>query len=278
MSSAPQLQHRRRAARRHFRPRAWSCVAVVLGCAAFGLLGMWQIHRGESKAAYIAQRQAERSAPAQALGTLSDAQLPAVPGVMRVRVKGHYQGDHQLLVDGRSNGTRAGYDVLTPMLMKDGSIIVVNRGWVPRRSETQEGTRQPLHVPDTPRTINGLWRAMPAPGLRLNAHNCRPQPWPRYVSYPTHADLVCLYGAKVRRGEVELSAKAADGFVRHWKLSVGFPPIRHYGYAAQWFMFGIIALYLFHRLNLRADPAAPMAGAAQGGGDSPQHPAPSEKK
>lgn len=276
MSPVSQSPRASRTTIKRFRPRLWSCFAVVVGCAVFVALGVWQIRRGEAKAAYIAQHIASRAAAPRSFSELGDADLPKTPDVLRVRIHGHYQGKRQLLMEGRSNGSRAGYDVLTPLVMANGSIIIVNRGWVARRSEMREGPAQPISVSGDVREIVGLWRTLPAPGLRLDAHNCRAQPWPRYVSYPTYADLKCLYGNKVHRGLVELSPKAADGYVRHWPISVGFGPVRHYGYAAQWFMFGIIALYLFYRLNLRRVAAPPGEGGGDRGQVSAEHPSESK--
>lgn len=259
---------------RRFRPHLWSLVLTVVGCVVLGGLGVWQIDRGQQKAAYLEHRaQAMKKAP-QALERLPDTALPATPEALRVVARGRYVPDKQLLFEGRSSGERSGYDVLTPFVLDDGAVVLVNRGWIPRRSEFGGGYAADLDVTNETREITGLWRALPVPGLRLDADNCRARPWPRYVSYPTDADLRCLYGATVRRGEIELDANAPDGFVRDWRQSVGFPPVRHYAYAMQWFMFAVIALYLFYRLNLRwvAAPGRATGDDATSGDDSTSPP------
>ncbi|HEU0195725.1 MAG TPA: SURF1 family protein [Nevskiaceae bacterium] len=232
---------------------------TVLGCGFLAGLGVWQIERGLAKAAYIAQQQSAQSAAPASLRDLANSALPPAPHSLHVQARGHYLGAQQLLMDGQSHGDQLGYDVLTPFLLRDGSVVLVNRGWVPRRSSTQHGTPVPLLIGRQPRQIDGLWRRWPQPGLRLDAHNCRGGGWPRYVSYPDEADVRCIYravGHPVRPGVVELGPRSAGGFVRDWSVSYGFPPIRHYGYAAQWFMFCIIGLYFFYRLNQRVVTAA----------------------
>ncbi len=152
-------------------------------------------------------------------------------------------------------GDRVGYDVLTPLQLPDGGILMVNRGWVPGAPDR---SRLPsVQVEADTRVVQGLWRALPTPGLRLQADNCRTQPWPRVVSYPTHADLQCLYGQAVRTGELLLAPAQNDGYVRKWKVGNGFTPLRHYSYALQWFAFAALALFLFFRLNYKSSSESP---------------------
>ncbi len=236
---------------RRFKPRGWSWWLAGAGVAVFFGLGVWQIERGQQKADYLARRAAALKLAPLSFASLSDAQLPDAANAIRVQARGHFLADQQLLLEGMPYGDRSGYDVLTPFVLEDGTRVMVNRGWIPRHSEFGGGYVANLDVTADTREIAGLWRALPAPGIRLAADNCTGQAWPRYVSYPTDADLSCLYGTTVHHGEIELDAGAPDGFVRDWSLAVGFPPARHYAYAAQWFMFALLAIYLFYRMNLR---------------------------
>lgn len=236
---------------RTFKPRGWSWWLVILGTGLFVSLGVWQITRGEQKASLLAERAAARHMAPRAIRSLGDAELPDAAHAIKVYARGHYVTDRQLLLEGMPYGNRSGYDVLTPFALEDGAIVLVNRGWIPRRSEFGGGYSTNLAVAGNTREIVGLWRALPAPGMRLATDNCSTRDWPRYVSYPTDADLRCLYGATIRRGEIELDPTEPDGFMRDWSAVIGFPPARHYAYAVQWFMFAVIAIYLFYRLNLR---------------------------
>jgi len=240
-----------------FRPSLWSVLAAVAGCALTVYLGLWQLHRGDQKKA-LDRQYAE--AAAQPPRQLTAATAPAASlAAIRVSVHGAYLADRQLLLDDQVRGSTPGYDVWTPLRLDDGHLLMVNRGWVPAGASRRE--LPPLPVPAEAQTLDGLGRSLPGPGLRLGGAACDPAhppaQWPRLVLYPTAADLACFYGEPVLAGELLLAPEAPAGFVREWRVSsVGFPPARHYAYAAQWFAFAATLLVLFIKLNLKRKPTS----------------------
>lgn len=238
-----------------FRPSLWSTLAAAAGCGLTVYLGLWQLHRGDEKKA-LDRQYAE--AAAQPPRELTAATAPvATLAAVRVSAHGQYLPERQLLLDDQARGSAPGYDVWTPLRLDDGRLLIVNRGWVPAASNRRE--LPPLPAPAGPQALDGLWRTLPEPGLRLGAAACDaahpPAQWPRLVLYPTAADLACFYGEPVLAGELLLAPGAPDGFVREWKVSdSGFPPARHYAYAAQWFAFALTLLVLFLKLNLKRRP------------------------
>ncbi len=60
---------------------------------------------------------------------------------------GEYQSDDEVLVLNRSLEGAPGYWVLTPLLLDDGTAVVVNRGWIPFRLEP--GSPRPEAAPPT---------------------------------------------------------------------------------------------------------------------------------
>lgn len=240
---------------RSFRPPLWAVLGTIAGCALTAYLGLWQLHRGQAKQALDRQYAAAALQPPLPLN--SAAAPPATLAAVRVSVDGRYLADRQLLLDDQVRGETPGYDVWTPLRLADGRLLIVNRGWIPPGASRSE--LPPLPAPAGTVSLNGLWRSLPEPGIRLGpacdpAQAPAPQ-WPRTVLYPNVADLACLYGEPVLAGELLLAPEADGGFVREWKVSSnGFPPARHYAYAAQWFAFALTLLALFLKLNLKRKP------------------------
>jgi cytochrome oxidase assembly protein ShyY1 len=211
-------------------------------------LGTWQLHRGQAKAVLLKNFAAQ----AQAAPLNLDA-APVEPGAapLRARAHGVYDSLHQLLLDNQTLRRQPGYQVLTPLRLQSGALLLVNRGWI---AGVDGQTPPELPVTAGLQDATGLWRDLPRPGLRLQTDNCAERPWPRVVQYPDSADLRCLYGDNIRPGILLLDADAAGGYVREWTPAVEVPPSRHYGYAAQWFAFAATLLVIFVTLNLRRSP------------------------
>lgn len=105
-------------------------VAFALACAA---LAAWQLARRDEARTEIARVEANwDSSPrpvAEVLPTLTSFD-PAAKW-MPVSLSGRYLTDDQLLVRGRPLNGRAGFEVLVPLQLADGSVFVVDRGWLP---------------------------------------------------------------------------------------------------------------------------------------------------
>ena len=210
-------------------------LVVLAAVAMLARLGFWQLARGHEKQALIDGYEQAMKATPTLLNRVSGARPP--DRWTPVIIRGRYECDRQLLLDNQSQAEQAGYDVWTPLRSDDGALVIVDRGWIPRQPHPA-----PASPPPAPAEVRGLWRALPVPGLRLNADNCSPQGWPRIVEYPTAEDLRCLYGEVPLAGIVLLAPDANDGFVREWHPSPGFPPERHYAYALQWFALSLTLL------------------------------------
>lgn len=119
-----------------FREPFWvrAGLLVVVLSVAFVLLGRWQLHRHEGKVErrdLIAANYDARPLPlADVLGSAS-APLPANRTWQPVRVRGIYDPARTLLVRNRPYAGQYGYEVLVPLRLADGSLLVVDRGWIP---------------------------------------------------------------------------------------------------------------------------------------------------
>lgn len=227
----------------------------MLVCVAlFSVAGIWQIQRGQAKAAMLTQRKAASKAPAVPLGkALVAGHVPASAAVFgpHVRASGRYDGAHQVLLDNQTHAGRVGYRVWTPLVLADGRRILVDRGWIAL------GPGGRAHVPAiTAPTgqvqVQGILRGLPKPGIRLGdkAH-CDMDSWPRVLNYPTIATVRCQYSAPVIDGLLLLDADVAHGFVRDWQVDVKMPPERHYAYAVQWFAMALAVFIVFLVVNMK---------------------------
>jgi surfeit locus 1 family protein len=159
------LEHRRRSA---LALVVLSVCAVVL-FISFASLGTWQVRRRAWKLDLIARVEQRVHAPAVAVPPAFE--WPGVTAAndeyRHVRATGTFLNDAETLVQATTE-RGAGFWVLTPLRLADGSIVLINRGFVPaeRRDRAAHGAGEPT----TPATVTGLLR-MTEPGgafLRRN--------------------------------------------------------------------------------------------------------------
>ncbi len=106
--------------------------AVVFAIACVGLAN-WQLSRRQEALTEIARVDVNWESHARPLTEV----LPTLTSFaeadkwMPVTMFGRYLVDDQLLVRGRPLNGNAGFEVLVPFELADGSVFVVDRGWLP---------------------------------------------------------------------------------------------------------------------------------------------------
>lgn len=224
----------------------WLALLTVAAVALFVTLGFWQWQRGEYRERLWSQFATDSAAePIEVTGRT----LLTQPRFTRLRVGGQLDAAHQFLLDNMTRNGRSGYEVLTPLLLADGSTLLVNRGWL-----AFSGYRDRL--PDlgfdaaAAQMLTGRIEQLPTPGL---ASGRAPPPtsgdWPRVTSYPTVAELGAALGRDIDPQMLLLDADSGPGYLREWQAP-GISPDRNFSYAVQWWAFAVIALGLFAFLNL----------------------------
>jgi cytochrome oxidase assembly protein ShyY1 len=68
-------------------------------------------------------------APGRTPGTAGPP-APAEVVWSRVGMTGRYDQSHEILARGRTVDSRVGFEVLTPLVLADGSAVLVDRGWI----------------------------------------------------------------------------------------------------------------------------------------------------
>jgi surfeit locus 1 family protein len=130
-------------------------------------------------------------------------------------------------------------------------LLLVNRGWLPLPNGSRNTLPDLELDSEVPVTLVGRVDELPVPGIAAGrAAPERTDPWPKRTSFPTSADLSSALAEPIESRQILLGADQPFGFERHWKsASAQFPPLRHIGYAIQWWAFALLALVLFVALN-----------------------------
>lgn len=210
---------------------------VVVFATVCGLLSWWQWARREEALDRIAVIEANYDAePVPVADVLPDPDVEDVEAQWTpVLLVGDYVEDEQLVVRNRPYGAAAGFEVLVPFRTADGTLWIVDRGWVPVGSS-----------PDAP-------DAVPAPPsgevtvvVRLRAGEATipgrsaPEGQVATIHLPTIAELL---GDDVATGMYGQLA-AEDPAPASAPLPAVPPEVDegpHLSYALQWIAFGVLA-------------------------------------
>ena len=218
--------------------------AVLLAVVAMVTAGFWQLHR-------LSERRDRNDT------ITSRTQLPVVEvedlvvggdgyevgGDVEFRsvwAVGVYQTEGQVLIRNRTYQGSAGYWVLTPLRLHSGSVVAVNRGWIPHGTGT--GASSAGFAPATGEVeVVGLVRStVTAAGLQ------QPDPSSGVLSEMARPDLARLsqqIDSPLLPVYVQLQTQAPPP----GDLPVPVPPPdlgegSHLAYAVQWFVFATITL------------------------------------
>lgn len=233
-------------------------VTVVL-LVLFISLGRWQWGRAEFKQQLVLDF--ERSVDRELV--LDARAATALPRYARVQARGKWDARRQFLLDNRTRDGRAGYEVLTPLQLADGSWLLVNRGWVPF-----SGYRDRLPDVALPGDaanaaadiveVYGRLDELPAPGLAGGrAAPAREGRWPRVTAFPQTAELAAALGVdpgRLERRVLLLDESEPAGYVRGWKPFAKGPE-QNWSYAIQWWSFAVLLMVLYVVLNLKKTDA-----------------------
>ena len=232
-----------------FRFTLWPTLFTIPTILLTLWLGTWQLQRLAWKTALIADREAALSAPPVALPEAMGAAQSL--DFHRVAGEGTFLNDKELYIGAFSTRDVEGYQVVTPVRLADGKILLVNRGWVP------EARKDPATRPDGqiagPTTIDGILRIPFVPTSMFSSLVPTPVNRPNenfwfYVDVPGMAAKDGLDPAQVLPFYVEAGpVKNPGGFPVGGQTRISLPN-DHLQYAITWYSFAVIlaAIYLIY--------------------------------
>jgi len=239
-----------------FRFTLWPTVFTIPAILLLLGLGTWQVQRLAWKTALIAERQAALSA--------TPAPLPEAPDAAqaldfhRITAEGTFENDKELYIGAFSTRDVEGYQVVTPLRLADGKILLVNRGWVP------EAKRDPAARAEGeiagPTTVDGILRLAVVPKSIFSWLVPTPINRPNenfwfYVDVAGMAAKAGLDPKDVLPFYVEAGpAKNPGGFPVGGQTRIALPN-DHLEYAITWYSFAVIlaAIYLIYHYRKPGD-------------------------
>ena len=226
------------------RPLFWPTFFALPTLLMLLALGTWQVQRLEWKNDLIASFEQRSSAPPIEF-PLAD-EVTAELEFRRLRLVGRFDHSRETFMTGRTYEGNAGFHIVTPFTLRDGRIVLVNRGWV---SETyRDPEKRPFTLVEGEVTLDAILRFPGKKGYFVPENEAGNGFWFTLVPAQIVAHLglssqavTSVYAATIRTGDVVKLPIAA-----RTKLNLRNS---HLSYAVTWYgiALALIGVYLaFH--------------------------------
>lgn len=213
----------------------WPGIAALLGVAMLVALGNWQMHRLAWKEGLIAAIAERAHAVPVSLGVAEERSARGEDvEYTRVSFKGQFLNDREIHLYALDEAGAPGFHVITPLRLGDGSIVLVNRGFVP--NELKDPSRRSAGQLSGDVSVTGLLRRPDEQALFIPGNDTARNIW-----YWRDIDAMAAVAAgsdatRVHRFIVDAEAEPASpgGWPRGGVTRLTLPN-RHLEYALTWY-------------------------------------------
>ena len=136
-------------------------------------LGFWQVHRADEKRALQAILEFRAKEPPVELTGFVPSADPL--RYRRAVARGEWNAKGQVFIDNRIRDGRAGFEVVTPLRLADGAMLLVNRGWIARDARYPQAPE--VAVPPGEAQVTGLATVPPRRVLELSPETVSGNVW-----------------------------------------------------------------------------------------------------
>ena len=221
-------------------------ILALLGAALCVRLGIWQLDRLEQRRAFNAHVEAMWSAEAVELPQDDDLDLENM-AYRAVVAEGQFDYENQVGLRNQYWDNKYGYHLITPLVLEDGTAILVDRGWIPAEGNDTRENWSAYDEANDKVVVQGVLRA----GQDEPDFGGRPDP----TLAPSQSGLDLWNNVNIQRIEEQLPYTLLNAYIQ---LDVDAqdetPPIPyqpelelsegpHAGYAGQWFIFASLLFF-----------------------------------
>jgi len=218
-------------------------ILIIFTIIVLMSLGFWQLDRADEKRKIESVIVLSKSEPAKLVVDIEEILKKEYYNVL---LKGHYDKNKQFIYDNQTVNSNAGYYVLTPFILDDKGVILVNRGFVPWGN--QRKVLAEISVNQKEQLIEAL---LVKPKQRIQLQNTEAKPeFPLLIQSIDIEKLASLSKLPIIPMIAQLSPKSENGFYRKWKPFYGSVD-KHLGYALQWFLMALVLCIISSTLALR---------------------------
>lgn len=213
-------------------------------CLLFVQLGLWQLKRGDEK------KQMQESQHRLMLQAPIDFPLGSAESPIQyqpVHVEGRFLNVN-LLLDNQHYQHQFGYNVISPFMLANGQVVLIDRGWIPAGASREELPE--ITIPLGQLELEGSVYYPSQKSWSLGTFFDKKQANNVVIELIDARIISQFLHKSVYPFIIRMRAEEPNGFIREWQV-VSMPPERHKAYAVQWFAMALVIVILFIVLNIK---------------------------
>ena len=220
--------------------RLAATIFYIFFAIVFVFLGFWQINRGNEKAEIIEAFEIQQTMQAVEFSANSKKWE-------RVYIDGELDAEKLIYIDNIIYKGILGFKVVAPVSIEDNKIMLVDFGWIKQPQSRDEVSF--LNISKNKNiSVSGVLEA-PEMGLILS-DDIFTNTWPKISQSKSISALESLFKEEIIQFILLSDYRNEADFVYLKPVVANMPPVKHYGYAGQWFAM-FIALSIMYLYFLR---------------------------
>ena len=220
--------------------RLAATIFYIFFAIVFVFLGFWQINRGNEKAEIIEAFEIQQTMQAVEFSANSKKWE-------RVYINGELDAERLIFIDNIIYKGILGFKVVAPVSIEDNKIILVDFGWIKQPQSRDEVSF--LNISKNKNiSVSGVLEA-PEMGLILS-DDIFTNTWPKISQSKSISALESLFKEEIIQFILLSDYRNEADLVYLKPVVANMPPVKHYGYAGQWFAM-FIALSIMYLYFLR---------------------------
>ena len=223
--------------------RQAATIFYIFFSIVFVLLGFWQINRGNEKTEIIETFELQQAG--QAVEFSSNSQQWE-----RVYINGKLDDKRIVYLDNVIHKGILGFKVLAPVFIEENKIMLVDFGWIKQPQSRSQASFVSISE-NKNISVSGVLES-PEMGLVLS-EDIFTNTWPKISQSKSIIALESLFEEEIIKFILLSDYRPDTNFVYLKPVVANMPPVKHYGYAGQWFAM-FIALSIMYLYFLRKSP------------------------
>ena len=220
--------------------RLAATIFYIFFAIVFVFLGFWQINRGNEKAEIIEAFEIQQTMQAVEFSANSKKWE-------RVYIDGKLDAEKLIYIDNIIYKGILGFKVVAPVSIEDNKIMLVDFGWIKQPQSRDEVSFLSISK-NKNISVSGVLEA-PEMGLILS-DDIFTNTWPKISQSKSISALESLFKEEIIQFILLSDYRNEADFVYLKPVVANMPPVKHYGYAGQWFAM-FIALSIMYLYFLR---------------------------